>query len=447
MSFISRYLWKRKPVQVVQTEPGLGLKTLSGRFSVGFVDVEWEDPELLPVPEVDVKLIGHDLPYILARIYYPTNHTATDPKEYGTWLPSSHYFPGYGYFMRLPTLVSSGIGRLLAANVRLPAVEAAPLLPIRMLEQERFPVAIFSHGLGGIRTTYSTICCELASRGIIVVALEHRDGSASMTVDKDGRVFPYVTGPSGVTLPMVDYEFRSAQIRHRINEIKAACNFLAVLNETGKPVSVVDKGPSGSWLKSLKGRLLLDRISLVGHSFGAATCLAAAQQMLNVSCCIAFDPWMFPLPQPKLQVHRTDIDTLLVLNEKFSWPENDFTIQQFMEAMRDTQLKKTKLGQVCLLGCGHMDQSDLSSIIPARIIQMIRPNTHMPTTPHNILQINVDLMAAHLTGAFPMYHFDAAYTMAELEDYIRKAPENCTNSRLNLAKLLVKFETLNNYAQ
>ena len=36
------------------------------------------------------------------------------------------------------------------------------------------PVIIFSHGLGGMRTTYSGICCDLASHGYIVVSVEHR---------------------------------------------------------------------------------------------------------------------------------------------------------------------------------------------------------------------------------------------------------------------------------
>lgn len=33
---------------------------------------------------------------------------------------------------------------------------------------------VMSHGLGGCRFLYSNICCELASRGFLVVALEHR---------------------------------------------------------------------------------------------------------------------------------------------------------------------------------------------------------------------------------------------------------------------------------
>ena len=42
-----------------------------------------------------------------------------------------------------------------------------------------FPVVIFSHGLAGTRNTYSLFCSELASRGYVVLALEHACGTAS----------------------------------------------------------------------------------------------------------------------------------------------------------------------------------------------------------------------------------------------------------------------------
>ncbi|PWZ02935.1 hypothetical protein BCV70DRAFT_169210 [Testicularia cyperi] len=45
-----------------------------------------------------------------------------------------------------------------------------------------FPVMIFSHGLAGNRLSYSQYCAELASQGIIVAAIEHRDGSGVSSI-------------------------------------------------------------------------------------------------------------------------------------------------------------------------------------------------------------------------------------------------------------------------
>ena len=36
------------------------------------------------------------------------------------------------------------------------------------------PVVMFSHGVAGMRTTYSAACCDLASHGYLVAAIEHR---------------------------------------------------------------------------------------------------------------------------------------------------------------------------------------------------------------------------------------------------------------------------------
>ena len=61
--------------------------------------------------------------------------------------------------------VSSFVG-----DVYVPALwQHAPLNSKR-----RYPVVIFSHGIGGNRTCNTTVCCELASQGYIVAAVEHR---------------------------------------------------------------------------------------------------------------------------------------------------------------------------------------------------------------------------------------------------------------------------------
>lgn len=72
--------------------------------------------------------------------------------------------------MRIPRLISASAFRWLAGSLKLRAAENVPL----HTPKQQLPVIVFSHGLAGIRTTYSTICTDLASHGFIVAAIEHR---------------------------------------------------------------------------------------------------------------------------------------------------------------------------------------------------------------------------------------------------------------------------------
>ena len=72
-----------------------------------------------------------------------------------------------------------------AADPYAPAFEGVPLFhqsttsfsqkqPNRSIERSVFPVIVFAHGMGGMRTVSSGICCDLASHGYVVAAIEHR---------------------------------------------------------------------------------------------------------------------------------------------------------------------------------------------------------------------------------------------------------------------------------
>lgn len=139
------------------------LPKYSGTFQVGVYDIE--------------------TPSVLFRLYYPTTTQTTKTSR---WLPNP-YFYTYGYLNSVHPWL-----RYLTPLVfpftyfkKTPAVENGVI-------SNKFPIAVFSHGLMGMRTTYSTLCGDLASNGIysrvtlneqnigmIVASIEHRDGSAS----------------------------------------------------------------------------------------------------------------------------------------------------------------------------------------------------------------------------------------------------------------------------
>jgi len=57
-----------------------------------------------------------------------------------------------------------------SGDVYVPVLWQAPFID----SNDVFPVIVFTHGLGGNRTTYSTLCSDIASHGYIVAVLEHR---------------------------------------------------------------------------------------------------------------------------------------------------------------------------------------------------------------------------------------------------------------------------------
>ncbi|EAT81231.2 hypothetical protein SNOG_11523 [Parastagonospora nodorum SN15] len=197
-----------------------------------------------------------------------------------------------------------------------------------------FPLLMFSHGLGGSKTAYSSLCTEFASYGFVVCAVEHRDGSGARTfvnhrkrANKDSHggakvgkddcendpacekekekwraldhtdeelrqgyhhvdyIFPK-NNPKD-TAPNnehgVDQELRNAQIELRLCELEEAYRVLKMIC-VGKGDEVARQnlrcegyvGGSSRGLKGVdwthwKGRFHVESFVVSGHSFGAAT--------------------------------------------------------------------------------------------------------------------------------------------------------------------------------
>ncbi|XP_072498467.1 platelet-activating factor acetylhydrolase isoform X2 [Notamacropus eugenii] len=256
----------------------------------------------------------------LLRLYYPSQ----DGEYHSTvWIPNKEYFVGLSNFLGLHKFM----GKFLAyyfGSVTTPANWNAPLRT-----GEKYPLIIFSHGLGAFRTIYSAIGIELASHGFIVAAVEHRDESASATfyfeneaaVERDNKSWlPYKC----LHLQKTEYPKRHRQVLQRAEECSKALNLILDINE-GKTVKNVLNSTFD--LEQLKNAIDNKKIAVMGHSFGGATVIQTLSEDKRFRCGIALDAWMVPLSDELYD--RVPQPLFFINSENFQTSENIMKMRKF----------------------------------------------------------------------------------------------------------------------
>ena len=107
-------------------------------------------------------------------------------KVFGSWISAGRVHLvsiSESFLFELLLTFSRYFPRLLY-YISIPVRKNAPLLPPNTTNK-RWPVMVFSHGLGGSRNAYSHLVGSIASHGMIVIAPEHRDGSTPISYIRD----------------------------------------------------------------------------------------------------------------------------------------------------------------------------------------------------------------------------------------------------------------------
>eukprot|EP00873_Tetraselmis_striata_P039660 jgi/Tetstr1/459924/TSEL_005264.t1 len=337
--------------------PGTKFLKPSGPHKVAIADLE---------PEVENGTI--------IRLYYPCDPTGLSQPTEASWLPSWRYAKGYGDYAKLPSVLSVPLIMLSAGWARKPCAVNRPLAGYAAASNPLadggaattreaaalFPVMIFSHGLAGMRTTYSSLCTDYASRGFVVAAVEHRDGSACVTFDRGDEV-PHTPITKESEAADGSMAFRRAQLAQRVAEVEAARNVLSAL-AAGKsvkccsPLNSTKGGTRFAHATTFAGRLDLKRTALMGHSFGAATALATTLRASpgQYAAVIALDAWLYAFSTAELDAARNGAcpPILFVNNEKFQWKSNIEKMEAFPRS-----------AMVTLAAAGHMSQSDFPLLL------------------------------------------------------------------------------------
>lgn len=164
----------------------------------------------------------------------------------------------------------------LVSSIKIPALKNAKLLP-PSTSSKRWPILIFSHGLGGSRNAYSHLLASLASHGVVAIAADHRDGSAPLSIIRNiegtrAKVVEYIPLPL-VHSPVVE-DGRDKQMRIRLWELGTIYEALLKIDRGEHLTNIAAQQPAEANLSMFTS--LLDvhtpgSISWSGHSFGAAT--------------------------------------------------------------------------------------------------------------------------------------------------------------------------------
>ena len=267
-------------------------------------------------PHTVGSCVQRDSSGLLVRVFYPIGACVDAPGS--SWLPAptSVYITAIGAFLNLPSTIA---GWLLAPGltaVRGSWVEQAQpgALPAG---DDQLPVVCFSHGLGAFQNVYSMLCCELASRGMIVVVPEHADRSACATTypDDDSPIFCERSSEARMVNPRTGeqdggFSWRNSQIHARVEQVFGALGWLL---ESASATEHV-------W----HGRLDTNTVVMAGHSFGGATTVAACAAAPPHSggpasiatglgfkgfCCgVVLDGWLFPVAGDGPRIDTSLID-------------------------------------------------------------------------------------------------------------------------------------------
>lgn len=257
----------REPSPKSKTAPGVQrpMRKPVGPYSVGVHDARLPDVE------------GGNR----VRLFYPATPASASkpPRGAAQWLPRS-LGKGFGdetilgvlRYGRVPVprLGSILLGGL--AHSKLPGILDAELLPHADASSadghtgsSGWPLVMFSHGLAGSIAAYSILCIDMASRGYIVAAIEHSDGSSlnaffgSQRTNMPYRFYNEAEDGSS-------FDFRNKQLRTRVKDLDTLLSSLrAAASEEGAALEPVEN-PQVSTGPVLRSQIDFSNVQVAGHS-------------------------------------------------------------------------------------------------------------------------------------------------------------------------------------
>ncbi|GAB9467075.1 Platelet-activating factor acetylhydrolase, plasma/intracellular isoform ii protein [Globisporangium polare] len=298
---------------------------------------------------------------IECRVLYPSAK-APSTLPPGMRAPFLHH----GEYVLKGMSVFSGVPQWIFGCLRSGFLAALPNAPVAVPRaaaggQKLWPLVIFSHGMGGSIDLYSVVTQQLASEGNVVVVVNHCDGSASVTRTADDRIAYYqkITPEVRDNIDGAGFKFRNGQLRQRVQEVRRVLN--AVVQEHKTQVELQQQQTNEPAATNNVFALTdVESVSLVGHSFGAATALTTAHEDERIRALVLLDAWMEPVDEHVKLGLGARVPVIHLLSEHFyKWQANFLDTQTHARGCDHAHSKLT-----VLLGSRHNNFCDLPVFSP-----------------------------------------------------------------------------------
>ena len=300
----------------------------SGPYQIGTMIFEWED---LRREEWFTKEKG-DFRRLIVQFWYPS--IDTDP-------PKKNPYLDYPEERAKPISDQIGIPSALMTHLDVVNKNSIQNVPISK-HKNNFPLIVFSHGLGGMRMQNTIQCEELASRGYVVVAMDHAF-DAHATFFKDKTFADFRSGIEGKVTPQQFWEIRTPQLETRAADISFVLDQITNHKINGR----------NDFYQSIK----TENVGVFGHSFGGATAIMASISDDRIKACINLDGWIVPVPE---MVVKSGLKKPFLYIGQESWKDT----LNYSKLDRLVQNTKSSKKIIILEHTKHYDFTDIAQIAP-----------------------------------------------------------------------------------
>lgn len=360
------------------------LPKYTGQYDVGTIDMEIPLDKPIMISDTVFSQTGKrafELETVLFSIYYPAAKGSKSTARPHPWIPKpiSLTAEGYAKFAHIDNFFTRPIFTFalwaIAGSINVPAKVDVPIFPPRNSDtNQTFPVMVFSHGMASSRTDYTQYCGELASRGYIVAAIEHRDGSCpgSVLISEDGtrRNILHFGEKDLLSDPEMDNDrLKREQLDFRQAEIVETVSILRRINsDRGEQIYQINTRKEGVHLASWANRLDFSHLLIGGHSYGATGALQALKGATSSSNPAVGGIILDPGKSSGLMNHDINVPIMIIHSNSWSSTHSIFDGRPHFDYVKDlvTQVRDMVGASWFLtsLGTSHPSVTDAPLIEP-----------------------------------------------------------------------------------